>query len=89
MVASRLLELAACRGKAPLWDWDAHHHDILGSFNSCWMCEEAEEICGGCPVRKECAEQAVYIRESYQIRAGQMWSSGRPKALHIRKRRRG
>jgi len=87
MVALRLLEEAACRGKAPLFDVDAHHHDILTKFNSCWMCEEAADLCAVCPVFQECYAQAVDTRESWQIRAGQMWSVGRPKPLHVRKRR--
>lgn len=89
MVASELLEKAACRGKAPLFDVDAHHHDILTKLNSCWMCEEADDLCSVCPVFRKCWEQAVDIRESHQIRAGQMWMSGRPKPLHVRRARRG
>lgn len=87
MVARRLLEEAACRGKAPLFDVDAHHHDILGKFNSCWMCEDCLDICIICPVVRDCADQALEIKESYQIRAGQQWVSGNPKPLHIAKRR--
>lgn len=86
MVASRLLEEAACRGKAPLFDVDAHHHDILGKYNSCWMCEEAEMVCDDCPVFRECWIRAVDVRESYQICAGKMWTSGRPKELQIVRR---
>ena len=88
MVASRLLEQAACAGMAPLFDVDAHHHDRLGVFNSCWMCEEAADACGMCPVLLQCYAQAVDIKESWQIRAGHMWSAGRPRPLHVRKMRR-
>lgn len=87
MVAYDLLERASCSGKAPLFDVDAHHHDILGWYNSCWMCEEAADLCAECPVMLACYAQAVSIRESWQIRAGHMWSSGRPKPLHVRRRR--
>lgn len=87
MVSANLLENAACRGKAPLFDVDTHHHDVLGKFNSCWLCEDCLDICIVCPVVRACWDRAVATRESYQICAGQMWTSGRPQPLHIGKRR--
>lgn len=87
MVSHNLLEHAACRGKAPLFDVEAHHHDILGKWNSCWMCEEAADICAVCPVFRACWVRAVQTRESWQICAGSMWRSGRPVPLHMARKR--
>ena len=77
----RNLEGAACWGQDPLyWDPDAHEHRRLKGWKVCWMCEEAKDICVGCPVIKTCYQEAVETHENWMIRAGSEWSSGRPRA---------
>lgn len=77
---------ALCVSHDPnLFDPDMHHHVRLGALNSCWLCEEARDVCLGCPVIEACYAQAQRIKESYTIRAGMAWSAGRPR--HLNKRR--
>lgn len=72
---------AACMGKDPaLWDLDFHHHVRLGR-SDCWLCLDAAEICGFCPVREQCALVARRTKESYCVRAGQLWTNGRPRDI--------
>lgn len=78
------LEGALCAeadAQTELWDPELHHHDRLGRGNSCWMCLEARDICLDCPVMELCHADAVNRRESFMIRAGMLWSVGRPRSV--------
>lgn len=75
---------ASCAGKPDLFDPDMHQHVYLGS-NACWLCDEAREVCLDCPVYHACYTQARRVRESHMIRAGYLWTNGRPR--DVRKRR--
>lgn len=72
---------AAPDAQTELWDPELHHHDRLGAGNSCWMCLEARDICLDCPVMELCFKDARDRRESFMIRAGSLWSSGRPRPV--------
>lgn len=76
---------AACVGRPELFDPDMHHHLYLGS-NACWICDEAREVCIGCPVYEACYVQARRTRESFMIRAGYAWTNGKPRDLGRRRR---
>lgn len=88
MFADPQLQGALCAhsGADPeLWDLDTHRHLMLGRGRSCWMCDEAEDVCAQCPVIQQCFRAAVRNRESFMIWAGYAWSKGRPVALRRRK----
>lgn len=77
---------AACVGQDPgLWDPDTHLHIYLKGTNSCWICDDARDICMECPVISGCFEQARRLRESHTIRAGMAWTNGRPRDLKKRR----
>jgi hypothetical protein len=77
---------AACMKSDPrLFDPDCHHHARLGSRNACWLCEEARDVCEGCPVLGDCFKRAQETKESFMIMAGLAWSNGRPR--HLTRRR--
>lgn len=77
---------AACVGHDPgMWDPDMHFHVLLGRGNPCWMCDDAVEICLGCPAYWGCYRQAQRTKESFMIRAGYAWTSGRPHDVRKRK----
>jgi len=77
---------ASCAGQDPgIWDPDMHHHAYVGNGNPCWQCDDAADICAECPVLEACFAQARRLRESYTIRAGMLWTNGRPR--NLRKRR--
>lgn len=88
MITLSALDGAACADvdvDPLLFDPECHNHLRLGRGNSCWLCEEAEMVCEGCPVLQECFDRAVKWKESYMICAGMLWSGGRPR--DVRRRR--
>lgn len=87
MITLEDLSGAACQGQDPgLWDPDTHHHIYIGARNACWICDEARDICVGCPVIQGCFKRAVRTRESFMIMAGFAWTNGRPRDLRKRRR---
>ena len=70
---------ALCRGQpAYLWDLDA-----LSVGNKRTTQVDAEKICSGCPVKRECAEDALRHNDVGVIRAGVcLFSSARSNARH-------
>ena len=76
---------AACAGMGDLFDPDTHHHLYLGSRATCWICDEAQEVCSTCPVWEACFREGRRTRESFMIRAGYAWTNGRPRDLRKRK----
>lgn len=79
------LEGAACAGMPDLFDPDMHRHLYMGSGNACWICDDARDVCISCPVVEACFRQGKRIKENHMIRAGFLWTNGRPRDL--RKRR--
>jgi hypothetical protein len=78
------LQGAVCARHDPaLWDLDFHHHNRLGG-SDCWLCLDAAELCARCPVFDECEKEARRMRESYCVRAGRLWSGGRPRDIRRR-----
>ena len=76
----RNLEGAACYGQDPAyWDPDLHEHGKMAGWRACWMCDEAKDICIGCPVLLKCYEEAVETHESHMIRAASEWVNGQPR----------
>ena len=46
----RDLSGAKCYGQDPAyWDPDLHEHGKMAGWRACWMCDEAKDICLGCP----------------------------------------
>lgn len=81
------LEGALCAGQDPgLWDPDTHHHVYLRAGSSCWICDDARDVCIQCPVYQKCFDEARRTRESFMIRAGYAWTNGRPRDLKRRRR---
>lgn len=75
---------AACVGEEPLlFDVDAHHHNRLGPFNSCWMCADAKDICDYCPVKTMCLEWGIRAKSSGLIWGGMLFERGKPKRLRL------
>lgn len=87
MISVPNYEGAACMGENPLlFDLDAHHHNRLGPFNSCWMCADARDICDYCPVRDECLLWGIQAKSSGLIWGGMQFVRGRPKPLRLAKK---
>jgi hypothetical protein len=60
---------AACRDQDPtLWDTDHVEHGSL--FHRCRKCLTALAVCGRCPVRRRCADEATATPDVYTIRGG-------------------
>lgn len=75
-------EGAACVGEDPLlFDVDAHHHNRLGPTNSCWMCQDAKDICAYCPVMDRCLDWGRQLKSSGLIWGGMIFERGRPKPI--------
>lgn len=81
-------EDALCVGADPLlFDLDAHHHNRLGPFNSCLMCDDAALYCQQCPIMAECLGWGRKLKSSGLIWGGHAFDRGRPKKLRVRELR--
>jgi hypothetical protein len=61
----------AYTGTPDLWDLETHQH---GGFWMCDQCQQALEICDGCPVRARCGQIGQKLGNPWFIYGGRSWT---------------